>query len=246
MITASKSTLWEYAWRAYLYWMFQKQFHTLLVAGSTHLKAIDDKKPVLAISNHSNWWDGFVILLLTRLIPHKQHYLMMEEQHLMKYPFFRKLGAFSVNLDNAHSAGISVRYCLRLLQNEKTVIWIFPQGRMLPAKEQLEFRKGASFLASRTKNCVILPLALRYEFLTEQRPIVLARFGEARCCLSHVDASLVTKLLHQIDQDVLKRNFVDYEVFVKPRWSVNKKWEFLWHLLQRKMSDFQKENQYRN
>ena len=245
MITASKSAFWDSVMHSYFRWLFRKQFHSLLLAGKENVRALEEKRPALGVANHSNWWDGFVILFLTRLLAHRQHYIMMEERQLVKYPFFRKLGAFGVNLDNAREAASSLRYALRLLEDDRTMLWIFPQARMAPSRSEMEFRGGAGVLARRTKGCAVLPLALRYEFTTEQRPVVLARFGAVSVEPAVVSERCVGELLGRIDRDVLDQRFAEYEVFIPPRMSLNKKWEFFWHLVQGKLSDFRRENHYR-
>jgi len=245
MITAEKSAFWDSVWHGYFRRLFRRHFHALLLAGRKNLGALEEKRPAIGVANHSNWWDGFVILFLTRLLPRRRHYIMMEERQLVKYPFFRKLGAFGVNLDDARSAAASVRYALRLLEDERTMLWIFPQAKMTPAGAKLEFRGGAALLARRTKHCAVLPLAMRYEFTTEQRPVALARFGAVSAEPAVVTERCVEELLERIGRDLLEQQFGEYEEFVSPRLSANKKWEFFWHLARGNLADFRRQNHYR-
>ncbi len=245
MLKAQKSKLWDTLIHHYIRNIFRKEFHTFLVAGQNHLSAFSKKMPVIGIANHSNWWDGFLILFLTRLLPARRHYIMMEERHLEKYSLFRKLGAFGVNLDDPRQGAQALHYAASLLRDPSTLLWIFPQARLRPARELLHFHRGAQLLARRVGGCLALPLALRYEFTTEQHPIALARFGPPLQDPEDINEKSVVQLLAQIDNDILKCDFSEYLQFIPPRLSLNKRWEYFWHLLHGKAGDFQASNTYR-
>ena len=57
----------------------------------------DRNLPVLLISNHISWWDGFWAMYINlKVLKRKFHFMMLEEQ-LRKYWFFNYTGGFSVN-----------------------------------------------------------------------------------------------------------------------------------------------------
>ena len=55
---------------------------------------------------------------------------MMDEQGLRQYPFFRRIGAFSVNRDKPRDMLASLQYAAGLLQSGCPV-WVFPRERLL-------------------------------------------------------------------------------------------------------------------
>src|SRR5216684_944745 len=114
-------------------WILYQYVHRLV-----RLRALDPQHPVIAFSNHSNWWDALAVFMLTRAAPHKSFYCMMEEKQLRAYRFFSWLGAFSVDPTDPLRAAASVRYAIRLLRENETLMWIFPQGEMVPPYQPIK------------------------------------------------------------------------------------------------------------
>src|ERR1700677_3829806 len=117
--------------------MARGAFHIIAGRGLEHLRNLPDDRPVLLFCNHTNWWDGIALILLTRQMPHKSAYCMMEEKQLVHYQFFTRLGAVSVDLESPLQAGASLRYARRLLQDKKSAVWIFPQGKLCRPDEPI-------------------------------------------------------------------------------------------------------------
>jgi 1-acyl-sn-glycerol-3-phosphate acyltransferase len=103
---------------------------------------------------------------------------MMEYKQLRKYSFFSRIGMFSVVREEPASALYSLRYAASLLRNSTKSLWMFPQGELIhqdmPA---LSCEPGIGILASYVGACRIVPVAMRYEQLREQRPSVWVRIG---------------------------------------------------------------------
>lgn len=245
MIKAEHSWLHEKLLGFYFERIFRSQFHALLVSGVDHLSELDPRRSYIAIANHSNWWDGFVVFFLTRLLPGYKHYLMMEAQNLEKYSAFRKLGVFGVDIDDPRDARRGVSYATSLLRQNAAFLWLFPQGRLRPAREPLKFLRGAAVIARRAGNCSLLPLALRYEFTTEQKPLALVKIGTPLNTPHSFNEDLVTKLLVRIDADVLSCDFSSYSVMMSAGISINKRWEYVRHLLRGGRGEFRPDNTYK-
>lgn len=107
-----------------------------------------------------------------------RHYVMMDEANLRRFFFFRWLGAFGI--DRTTRAGVlaATRYALERLRTPGSRVWLFPQGTLRPADARpLGCDRGAGWLAAEAK-VRLVPVALRYEFLAEQRPEAFVSFGD--------------------------------------------------------------------
>jgi 1-acyl-sn-glycerol-3-phosphate acyltransferase len=147
--------------------------------------------PLIVYPNHPAWWDGYMCLLLNRLVLRDRFegYLMMEEPQLRRYRFFAWAGCFSVDRHDPRSAARSVAYIGRLLAERRDrSLYIFPQG-VLTANDRrpLEIYPGLAHIVRRAGGAMLWPVALRYEFRGEQRPEVFIRAGPAHH--AHGDAS---------------------------------------------------------
>ena len=196
--------------------------------------------------NHTNWWDGFVLYVLSdRRLPH-DIYLAMEEKNLRQYHFFTWMGVFGLDLSGPRAVLPGLRYAVGLLRatvRTPRLVWIFVQGRLLSPREPIEAKPGALFLAKRA-GAQILPLVLRYEWLLESRPSVFVRIGtplpadtengELAAILNQLFASVEAVL----DPAVLVRG----EPLFAPRMSMNKRWDYFLHLLSHRRGIFDKQN----
>ena len=67
----------------------RRTFSAVAGRGLDHLRTLlPVDRPVLLFCNHTNWWDGLIVFLLTRQMRHKAVYCMMEEKQLKHYRFF--------------------------------------------------------------------------------------------------------------------------------------------------------------
>ena len=179
MIPADK-TPWFETWldrhaRARL----RRAFARVHVLGLEHLRAALDAGPVLVISNHTAWWDALVILWLGRLVLRADGYALMDARNLRRLPFFRKVGAFGVELDDRGDRTRAVRHAARLLDRAGRLVWVFPQGRERPVSARpLGFAPGAAAIARLARGCRVVPAALRYEHGGEPAPVAYVSFGE--------------------------------------------------------------------
>ncbi|MFQ3669840.1 MAG: lysophospholipid acyltransferase family protein, partial [Verrucomicrobiia bacterium] len=118
-----KSRLIEPLLFRYVRGLAASTFHAVRVAGGEHLRNLPPASPVLALANHSSWWDGFMIHLLTRTAPARNFFCMMEERQLSQFPFLTRIGAFSVDLSSPTRSAVSLRFTLRLLSNPAHLVW---------------------------------------------------------------------------------------------------------------------------
>jgi 1-acyl-sn-glycerol-3-phosphate acyltransferase len=86
-------------------------FHQILAQGVDRLRLdLDrDSSGTLFLANHSCWWDLFLVHLLNETIP-VDGYGMMEHFNLVRFGFFRRIGAFSVDRTDPTSVRASLDY----------------------------------------------------------------------------------------------------------------------------------------
>lgn len=231
MITAKKSKLFDALFHRYNHWLLWQHFATVRVAGSEHLTAVDRSLPVIGFGNHSSWWDGLIIYYLSHTLLDADVYLMMEEKQLARYRFFSRVGAFSVQREDASRAAVSLRYAARLLEQPNRWLWIYPQGSMQPNDHRpLRFFPGAAMIARLTgKSVYLIPFAHRYEFLDEEQPDAFVRFGQPVIPQQPLDIEqttqamqhAVTNLLEQLRSEIAAGELNDYQVLFRGRLSTN-------------------------
>ena len=218
------------------------------VAGREHLAALDPTRPVIGCVNHNNWWDGFVLYVLShRLISQREMFVAMEEKNLRRYPFFRWMGCFGVDLENPRAALPGVRYAVRLLADkaQQRLVWFFVQGKLVSPAAPITVKPGAEMIARRT-GAQLLPLVIRYAWLAESRPSIFVRIGaplsptpEQPDALAHRLQALVLEL----DTDLEAADCSAYTPLFPSRLSMNKRWDYFVHRLRgRATESFEREN----
>lgn len=124
--------------KRYSIWLIKRNFCSIRVIGDFQEKNL----PVLLISNHMSWWDGFWAMYLNvKILKRKFHFMMLEEQ-LRKHFLFNYSGGFSIN-KKKRSVIESLNYTADLLNNSKNMVLVFPQGEIQTMHNQnFQFEKG--------------------------------------------------------------------------------------------------------
>jgi 1-acyl-sn-glycerol-3-phosphate acyltransferase len=138
--------------------------------------------PAVLIGNHSTWWDGFFVYLLNKRFFHKTLYVMMLEEQLARYHFFRRLGAFGIRQGHSRSVVEALSYSAVLLKDAGSLLCMFPQGELTPyRKRPVLYRRGLEKIVRMHANPVtLLPLAMRCEHLGERLPEAFFLMGRPR------------------------------------------------------------------
>ncbi|MGU3471701.1 lysophospholipid acyltransferase family protein [Paenibacillus sp. D51F] len=183
MIQADKKTWFRRLFFRYQkHYLFPRYLHGLYVSGDMEgaREGTDGSGaavPVLYVCNHVSWWDGLVLFQLTEQLSRQDHYIMMDEQGLRNYPFFRKIGAFSVNRSRPRDMLESLGYAESLLQAGAPV-WVFPQGAIMSPDADIRAASGIGHLMRRAGQAELRPVTLRYLLGDHQKPLAAVRFGE--------------------------------------------------------------------
>jgi hypothetical protein len=135
--------------------------------------------PVIVCATHSGWWDGHMAYIINERVFHHDGYMMMDNVFLKRLWFFTYTGIFGIDRDDPRKIMASMRYITHLLQEQPNrALWVFPQGTMRhPDARPIAIYGGAAGVARRLGRCVLVPVALRYDFFMEQYPVACACIG---------------------------------------------------------------------
>ena len=170
---------------------------------------------------------------------------MMEEKQLQHYRFFTWVGAFSVDLTHGSKAVASLRYAQKLLEKPEAAIWIFPQGKLCRADEPIAFKPGTDYLARKTPGAMLVPLALRYDFFREDRPNVLIEVGRPFAASELTEGRLereCNEAFSRVSEAAQKQDLSGFSRVFAPRWTVNKRWEWVKRAMTGRLEGFKAEN----
>lgn len=122
----------------YTRFLLKMKFHKVRISG----EFTDENKPILLIANHVSWWDGFWAMYLNLSRLNRTFYFMMQENQLLKFKFFNKTGAFSVN-KNSREIIQSLKYAASILEDKRNMLLMYPQGKIQTIYDnKFNFEKG--------------------------------------------------------------------------------------------------------
>ncbi len=200
-----------------------------------------DPRPMVLFGNHSAWWDAHLAMALNERRWRKDGYVMVEDTQLSRYQFFRACGAFSVNRADPRSAMRSIAYAVDVLCGAPNrLLLIFPQGEIRANDVRpLRFQHGAAHIARRVAQrggvCLLYPMALRYEFIGEQKPDAFISVGDplevrsddppsADVLNARMEAAL-TETLDALRDDVVAYRFGSFQPLLHGLSSINRLWD---------------------
>ncbi|MCI0448197.1 MAG: lysophospholipid acyltransferase family protein [Chlorobi bacterium] len=231
MLPAKKNRLVKSLFTLYHKSLLRKYFYQIHLAGEENIAKINNSLPVVIYANHSNWWDGFIAYLLSSRRLNADDYIMMDLEQMRKYPFFKYLGAFSVNRGDAKDAIKTIEYAAELLNKTNRYLWIFPQGLMqVQDRRPIKFFSGLVKIAVRLEGVNLLPVAIRYEFLLEQRPEVFIKIAEPdivhnitniKELTTHLENKLISSL-YELRNKIIGQKLDEFKVIFKGKDSRNK------------------------
>lgn len=223
MLSARKNNFVVSLFHIYNRNLLRRRFHGLRARGLDLMRAqatAKDNVPMLIYMNHSSWWDALAPMYLTYTAG-LEWYAMMEEKQLRQFPFFRRLGCFSVTRENPRAALESVNYAAKLIENTNRAVGIFPQGATLHNDlRPLMFYTGAAHIIKRLPVVRLMPVALRYEHLQDFRPEIFIQIGKPETHTAHENTDVKKLTAHlaeclTIELDALKQTIIenDFEGF---------------------------------
>ncbi len=180
MIPANKGRLFDAVFAGHAERRLRRTFARARIQGLGVAAAARDRAPLLLVSNHVSWWDPLVALWLSRRVLHLDGHALMDAANLRRLPFFRRVGAFGVDLTDPRDGARALRYGARLLDRPGRMVWVFPEGRERPGGGRpLPFLPGAAAMARLAPDAVVLPVGLAYVFAGTERPDLYVSVGAA-------------------------------------------------------------------
>lgn len=177
MIVRARHNFFIYSFfKLYTVWKIRRNFKDVLIKG----KFQDRGLPVLLISNHVSWWDGFWAVYLNRKVfKRKFFYFMMLEEQLKKNRFLSYTGGFSIK-KKSKSIIESLKYTAGLLGDNRNIVIIFPQGEIQSLyNSSINFDKGLEFILKKlTGEVHIIFLASLVDYFSGQKPGLYMYFSE--------------------------------------------------------------------
>lgn len=155
-----------YCWYAKI--MVRRHFSNFIV----DVPKISQSRPLLVLSNHHTWWDGFWVLLVNKRFLKKRFHVMMLDEQLKKHPTFAHIGAFGI-AKGRRQVLESLDYTVGLLSSSDNMVLVFPQGKLHSQHiEQMEFGKGIGYVLKNQPDIDVLMLVSFTDYFEHQRPEV--------------------------------------------------------------------------
>lgn len=146
--------------------------------------------------NHTSWWDGLIPLLLNHFVFKQKARALMEDKQMRDYPFFSKIGAFSINLDESRSSIQSLRYALSSVKRENSSLYIYPEGEFGDGCEQnITFKPGLAWLVKRLPAVDVVPVAIHQNHFRHSKPELFISVGKHIKIDNSLDSSEISLLL---------------------------------------------------
>ncbi len=242
--------------RAYTRWFswysrrqFRRHFHAVRVSVPSETLDMQLRYPVIFYCNHAYWWDGFWSQLCTEEYFRQNLYIIIEYRQLVRYRFFTRLGAFSIDRSRPRSAVRTLDYAAARLtekSNKQNALWVFPQGMIEHVdKQPVHFFNGTASIVSRvlreTKGIYLVSVVTRIEYLEDQRPELFLSFmapeftgkddySGLRSLTNHMQERTVDHLSSVRDK-IMSRDTGDFRPLVKGTESINRKVDRIKRLL---------------
>lgn len=181
MIEARHQRWADLIFKMYIYRLMRKNFSRISLFGD--IPELNREWPTLLVPNHTTWWDGFFIYLLNKEVFLRKTYLMMLEDQLRRFSFFRRIGVYGIDPDNAKKSLKTLRYTVSLLAEQtspRSLVCLFPQGELMPwTSEGLNFKGGVDWIVEKYQQPLnLVLLGMRCEFTDKQHAEVFLMCSE--------------------------------------------------------------------
>ncbi|MDO4790259.1 MAG: lysophospholipid acyltransferase family protein [Porphyromonas sp.] len=166
----------------YTEYLMKRRFRSVRIVGTF----TDRGLPVLLIANHIGWWDGFWAMYLKRKVFKRKFYFMMQEDQLLRYRFFNRTGAFSVNKGSKEIIR-SLNYASGLLEQKDNMVLIYPQGKLRSLYcSEFSFQKGIERIAKGKEGKIQVILSANLiDYLAHPKPSVTMYIEEFHGEITH-------------------------------------------------------------
>lgn len=197
----SKFIIWFFDW--YTRFLVWKRFRRVIIKQEYFPKK--DSRTVYYI-NHNYWWDGLLPLYLNRKLFKQEARALMEDKQMCQYPFFSRIGAFSINLENPRSSVQSLRYAVESMKRKHSCLFIYPEGKLMPVSDfKPEFKEGLSWLFQKLDSVDFVPVAFYIDHSRDNKPDLHISIGESVNRYSLTDKEELTSQLEESLHRILSK-----------------------------------------
>lgn len=210
---AKTSPFWLWVADRFFYGMLEDRFYAFRYKGIENYKKRNPDTPIIMFAPHSNWWDGIVGYNICNRLLKKEIRLMVEE--LNRFPLLRRGGAFNVNKKSPQASMEALKYSVEILGDLNNILYIFPQGIIKPPNfRPIEFQSGLAYIAEKAAKkygkVALIPIAVNYMFLRDNRPEVLVEMGELiELNSGKIDRKEFTQYLGETLEKLCDKQFYD-------------------------------------
>jgi len=162
---------------------------------------IPKDKVVLILSNHTSWWDGFLLREVHRMFDQDLPYWSIAFQKLVdKYPFLAKIGVKGFDASSLSSMRELASFVVEHSQVTGSWFVLYPQGEIWPAtRRPLGFQRGAVWMSSLLPSAATIPVGIHIESLNNQKPSAFISIG-APCATN--DETSVRSLEQAVEHEL--------------------------------------------
>lgn len=159
----------------YMRTLFWRRFKNIWI--DPHYLPGPDSRTIYYL-NHTSWWDGLIPLLLNRKLFRQNARAMMEDKQMKKHGLFKRIGAFSVHLENPRSAIRSMRYAVESMKRPNSSLFIYPEGKINPFHTKgLQFRDGLGWIAGQLESVDVVPIGIYIHTANHDKPELFLKMG---------------------------------------------------------------------
>ncbi|MCH8556200.1 MAG: lysophospholipid acyltransferase family protein [Balneolia bacterium] len=137
-------------------------------------------RSTLYFGNHNAWWDALTPLLLNQYVLKQHPRAVMEWEQVHRYPFFRRIGCFSIDRKDYRSALKSLRYGIEWLNNAPgRSLFLYPEGKITnPQLPDSQFETGIGWMASQLEEHVdLVPFIQHSHLMHHSKPELYLQLG---------------------------------------------------------------------
>lgn len=177
LIPADRDRFWSKILEPWVFWLVEHNFSSVRIKNKENYYLGNPDYANLLYGSHCCFHDGQVAYYICRKVFKANFYLMIQE--LYKLPILSKIGGFSVEKDSPIESLKSINYAANLLSDKENMVWIFPQGRVMPPDfRPVKFESGLTYITHKAKGVNLIPVSIKYTFVRDHKPDIFAEIGE--------------------------------------------------------------------
>jgi len=213
------------AFNRYLGWNFKRNFENIFTLGLSSLEKIET--PLLFVSNHVSWWDGFFLFEVQRRIrPQGKIFTIALEKTCFENPILPRMGVLPICPGNLASLRALLKHLQKLRaenQSGELVVSFFPQGKIMPSFcSSLGFQSGIEKVISALTPVTVVPIGIHIEPMTGKKPTAILSIGTPRPCSEMTEVEEVEKSVQEALSKIHQGLFINGERLPEgfERWSL--------------------------